>query len=174
MTKDQPERKFRIGVYDDVANADRAVAGLLAAGYAKEEISVVCSDEARERLFRDFDHEEPAGTETPRRALAGGITGTAIGALLGAATVVATGGLSLVVIGSMLGTGALFGTFVGAMTSRGVENEVADYYDQAVRRGKILVAAEPDEDRDDMRQRLATAERVLREAGAEPVPLPEG
>ena len=57
------------------------------------------------------------------------------------------------------------------MMTRGVEKELADYYDQAVVRGKILVAAE---DRNPAgRARLAEAARVLEEAGAEPLPLRE-
>jgi hypothetical protein len=174
MTPDKVSRPFRAGVFATVDAADRAVTGLQEAGFTTEEISVVCSDEARRELFGEFQHERPSGSSTPRRAAAGGVAGTAVGALLAAATVVATGGLSLLVVGPIVGTGAVFGTFVGAMTSRGVENELADYYDQAVRRGKLLVAAEPDASRDDHAARLATAERVLEAAGAEPVALPEG
>ena len=61
---------------------------------------------------------------------------------------------------------------IGAMTTRGVENELANYYDQAVTRGKILVAAEAHGDR--AAERLARAEEILREAGAEPIHLRKG
>jgi hypothetical protein len=60
------------------------------------------------------------------------------------------------------------GGFIGAMTTRGVTKEMADFYDQAVTRGKILVAIE---DEADNTPRLATAERTFAEAGAEPLPL---
>jgi hypothetical protein len=55
---------------------------------------------------------------------------------------------------------------------RGVEKEAADYYDQAVQQGKLLVAVELQDPSD--AGRLAKAERILAEAGAEPLPLPEG
>jgi hypothetical protein len=48
---------------------------------------------------------------------------------------------------------------------------MADFYDQAVTRGKILVAIE--DDRDDS-PRLALAERIFAQAGAEPLPLNKG
>jgi hypothetical protein len=64
------------------------------------------------------------------------------------------------------------GGLVGAMMTRGVEKELADYYDQAVQRGKILVAAEDHSEA--QRQRLAKAATILSECGSEPVALPEG
>ncbi|MEX0713629.1 MAG: hypothetical protein WD278_14825, partial [Pirellulales bacterium] len=69
-------------------------------------------------------------------------------------------------------TGGVVGGLVGAMMTRGVEKELADYYDQAVLKGRILVAAEVAGDEENAS--LAEAERVFREAGAEPVSLPEG
>jgi hypothetical protein len=68
-----------------------------------------------------------------------------------------------------VGGGAAAGAFIGAMLSRGVETEATDYFDQAVQDGKVLVSVEtPEEHRD---ERIADAERILREAGAEPLPL---
>ena len=63
-----------------------------------------------------------------------------------AALASSTGGLGLLVFGPMFLSsacaGALVGGLVGAMTTRGIEKEIANYYDQAVVQGKILVAAE--------------------------------
>jgi hypothetical protein len=58
------------------------------------------------------------------------------------------------------------------MMTRGVEKELANFYQQAVLNGQILVAAE-DHSRDGG-QRLANAATVLAEAGAQPLPLREG
>ena len=58
------------------------------------------------------------------------------------------------------------------MMTRGVERELANYYNQSVEAGKLLVAVDlagPDAPR-----RLIVAERVLADAGAEPAPLREG
>jgi hypothetical protein len=58
------------------------------------------------------------------------------------------------------------------MTTRGIEKELANYYDQAVVAGKILVAAEITSKHPS--PPLSEAERVLADAGAEPLALREG
>jgi hypothetical protein len=68
--------------------------------------------------------------------------------------------------------GAVAGGFVGAMMTRGLEPEMANFYDQAVQKGKILVGVECRGD--DAADRLGTAERILRAKGAETLSLPEG
>ena len=70
------------------------------------------------------------------------------------------------------GSGAAVGTFVGAMMSRGVEHEVANFYDQALPKGDILVAAEVAAGDD--ATMLDRAERVFVAAGARPIALPQG
>jgi len=74
--------------------------------------------------------------------------------------------------GASAWAGGIVGGLIGAMMTRGVEDELANFYDQAVVRGKILVAAEDRSERGP--QTLAAAARVLEEAGAEPMPLGEG
>jgi hypothetical protein len=61
---------------------------------------------------------------------------------------------------------------VGAMMTRGVEKELANYYQQAVVDGQILVAAE--DPGPNHTAALARAAKILSDAGAKPVPLPEG
>ena len=41
--KPSPERPIRVGVFENVEQADAAVSDLLAAGFTKEEITVICS-----------------------------------------------------------------------------------------------------------------------------------
>src|ERR1700736_526297 len=136
------ERPFRVGIFTTVERADEAVRGLLAAGFSDREISVVCSDKVKEKHFQRFEHEEPAGAHTGAAAASGAAIGGLLG-LLSMAAVVSTGGLGLLVAGplfvSTAGTGAIVGGIVGAMTTRGLENELANYYNQAVIKGKILV-----------------------------------
>ena len=69
-------------------------------------------------------------------------------------------------------TGGILGTFLGAMMMRGQDKELANFYNQAVVGGKLVVAAEDHSDNADAR--LATAATILAEAGAEPLGLPEG
>jgi hypothetical protein len=153
------ERPLRVGVFGTVAEADRAVDNLLAAGFGKDDISVVCSNEAVEHHFHEFQKQEPAGTYTPATAVGGGAIGAALGGLAAVAGGLATGGIGL----------------VGAMMSRGVERELANFYQQAVIDGDILVAVEANEDTSAMPRRdLARASQILAEAGAKPLKLREG
>ncbi len=165
-TKGKP---FCIGIFTNVAQADQAVAGLLTAGFDKDHITVICSNQVKEQHFRAFEHEHLAGTDTPLTATAGG----AIGALLGVASTVmiaSTGGIALVVLGPLLATtGAIVGGFVGAMTTRGMDRELVNYYEQAVTSGKILVAAESHGA--DASTKLVEAERILAKGGTHPIRL---
>ncbi|HEY3394702.1 MAG TPA: general stress protein [Lacipirellulaceae bacterium] len=171
MEKTATQKRVEVGVFTTVEDARRAVNGLLAAGFSKDNITVVCSDETKERYFREFEHQEPAGTYTPTATIAGGT----IGALLGGAAVIAsaaaTGSLALWAAGPITAwAGGVAGGLVGAMMTRGVEKELANFYQQAVIEGQILVAAEAS----DSGPGLNTAAPILADAGAKPLTLPEG
>jgi hypothetical protein len=172
VEKTATKDRLEVGVFTTVEDARRAVNGLLAAGFPSDKITVVCSDQTKERYFREFEHQEPAGTFTPTASIAGGT----IGALLGGATViasaVATGSLALWAAGPITAwAGGVAGGLVGAMMTRGVEKELANFYQQAVLEGQILVAAEASVSRGPS---LGEAARILAEAGAKPLALPEG
>jgi Heat induced stress protein YflT domain len=167
------DRPVRVGVYSTVQQADRAVKDLLAAGFTTDQISVVCSDRHKEKLFGEMAHPVHTARQTAGAIATGGAVGATLGGLALAATAIATGGASLLAAGTVLvGGGALAGSFTGAMMTRGFEKEIADYYDAEVRVGKILVAVEVEGEGN--QARLAQAERILAAAGAEPIPLVEG
>lgn len=173
MNDSESRRPVRVGIFGTVREASVAVEGLLGAGFTTEHISVVCSDRAKEAFFAEYEHDRPAGATTAAAAGAGAVIGGIAAGLVAVSGVVATGGLGIVVVGPIFaGTGAAFGTFVGAMMSRGVEHEVANYYDQALPRGEILVAAEIGSGGD--ATMLVLAERVFETAGAHPVALHQG
>lgn len=163
----------RAGAFASLAAADRAVSDLLAAGFTKEQITVICSDEAREAHFRQFEHQEPAGAHAGTGAAAGATIGAALGGLTAIAVGAGTGNIPLVIAGATgIGAGSAMGGFLGAMTTRWTEKEASNYYDQAVREGQILVSVEitgPN-----AQTRLQDAARIIAAAGATPVPLPKG
>jgi alpha-D-ribose 1-methylphosphonate 5-triphosphate diphosphatase PhnM len=166
-----PAETMRIGVFDDVPAAEQAVSGLVSAGFHRDQISVLCSDQTKERHFLLFDHEDPAGTHTAEAAAAGGLIGSVVGAMVSIGVSTAAG-LSLVAAGpSFLVGGAVVGGLIGAMQTRGQEGALADFYDQALTQGKILVAAE--DDSPTSLKHLQQAEQIFRDAGAVPVSLPE-
>jgi hypothetical protein len=167
------DRPVRVGVFPTVAQADKAVKDLFDAGFSKDQIAVCCSDQHKEHLFGDLAHPVHTANYTAPAIAAGGAVGATLGGLALAATALVTGGASLLAFGTVLiGGGALAGSFTGAMMTRGFEKEIADYYDAEVRVGKILVAVEVEGE--GHQARLAQAERIFTEAGAEPVALVEG
>lgn len=169
----KPELRVRVGVFRDLALADTAVDRLIAAGVPKDSISVICPSCSPEH-YDDVKEVEPAGARTPKAAAAGGAIGGVLGGLTAAVGIAATGGIGLLAVGPLLlgaAGGSVIGGFIGAMTTRGFEPEIADFYDQAVRRGSILVSVESEHEGD---ARLAQAERILESVGAEPMSLPKG
>jgi hypothetical protein len=167
------ELPVRAGVFARIADVERAIDALESAGFSKHEIVVVCSSRASQEHFGQYAQQQPAGQNTPAAAAAGSTLGAALGGVSMLALGAATGGLPLAIVGGAgLLTGGVVGGFLSAMLMRGVEKEAADYYDQAVQQGKLLVAVEPRDPNDP--GRLAKAEQILAQAGAEPLPLPAG
>jgi uncharacterized protein YcfJ len=164
-------RPVRAAVFRKIRRADEAVAALAAAGFTKDHITVICPTCTTER-FQEYQQREPAGSHSAKAAAGGGAIGALLGGLGVAGGYALAGGVGLLVAGPLLAGagGALAGGFIGAMLARGVERETTNFYDQALRRGDILVAAEtergPDAD-----ARLAQAERIFAELGAEPIEL---
>jgi hypothetical protein len=167
------ERPVRAGIYSTVERADRAVHDLLQSGFNTNEIIVVCSDRGIEKHFSYVKHEQPAGSHTPVAATAGAAIGATIGGIaVGVVGSIAGLGALLAAETVALGAGTVVGGLIGAMMTRGLEDEVANLYDQELSAGKILVAV--DVKGDDAQTRLAKAEKILADAGADPLPLPEG
>jgi hypothetical protein len=170
---EKQSQPIRAAVFSTVEETKQAVARLLAAGFTKDQITVICSDDTKERFFREFEHQEQAGSNTPAAAATGGAIGATLGSLATGAVGLAIGGVPLIVAGGIgLMAGAVWGGFLGAMMTRGIEKEAANFYDQEVQAGKLLVAVE--QTRPDARPSLNEAERILAEAGAQPMPLTEG
>src|SRR5262245_44866785 len=116
MSERDIKKPIRVGVYDAVADAERAVTRLLAAGFQRDEVTVICSDEHKEKFFRNVRTEDPAGEHTAAAAVTGGVVGAAIGGLALAASALVTGGATVLIAGpAIVGGSALAGTFTGAM-----------------------------------------------------------
>src|SRR4030095_13443903 len=126
----------RAAVFATRDAAHKAVDALLAANFTQREITVVSSNETEERAFRAFEHQKPAGANTPVAAAVGGAIGATVCGLTAVAGTAATGGVPLAIAGGWaVMTGGVAGGFLGAMMTRGIEKEAANYYDQAVAGG---------------------------------------
>lgn len=135
--------QVEVGVFQSLNAADAAVAELVEAGFPKASITVICPT-CSVQHFEGTHQQEPAGSHTPKAIATGGAIGVLLGGLT-AAAITATGGLALLVVGPLLGgaaAGGVVGSLIGAMMTRGLEPEVADFYDQALQKGQILVAVE--------------------------------
>lgn len=164
---------LEVGIFSTVDSARTAVQQLLNAGFTTEHITVVCSDQTKERYFKEFEHQDPAGTYTPAATIAGGTIGALLGGLTVLASAVATGSLALFAAGPITAwAGGVAGGLVGAMMTRGVEKELANFYQQSVISGQILVAAE--DHSPNHVQTLAKAAEIFSQAGAQPLPMQEG
>jgi hypothetical protein len=158
------------GTFDTVAKAERAVRSLLAAGFTREQLAVICSDKSKEQFFANLPAPELASPHTGALVGAGAIGATVGGALLSATALVA-GGVGLLAAGTVLVLtgGALTGVYAA---DHFASRALTDYYDQVVQSGKILVAVEIEGEK--QAPRLAEAERILAAAGSDPEALTAG
>jgi len=157
----------RAAVFHRVEAAAHAVKELLEKGFSRDEISVICSDEIHRRIFQDYDREHAAGSRTGEAVAAALLVSLGLGAAV-LTPLVTAAGVAVAAIGGLTTT-AMGASFAAAMMTRGVEKELADYYDQAVSKGDLLVAAERrGADQDEM---AARAEAVFTESGSKPLKL---
>ncbi len=147
-------------LYDNYADAERAVTRLEGAGVPHSDISLVANNSDNwygsrsGKVDRDRDgvddRAEGAGTGAGIGAGLGGAAGLLAGlgllAIPGLGPVVAAGWLASTAVGAA--AGAATGGIVGALTEAGVSREDASRYAEGVRRGGTLVTARvPDQDR---------------------------
>ena len=139
-------------LYDNYADAQRAVTGLEAAGVPHSDISIVANNSdnwygADRKVDRDADgvddRAEGAGKGAGIGAGVGGAAGLLAGlgllAIPGIGPVVAAGWLGSTAAGAV--AGAATGGVVGALTQAGVSEDEAPLYAEGVRRGGTLVSA---------------------------------
>ena len=165
---------LRAGVFESESAADSAVVDLLEAGFSKDKISVVSS----QPVVHHSEHPDvaavtPSGSHTRTSILLGGVIGSALGVLVALLNGSGSGWSWFTMIGVLVAAtaiGTLVGGFIGAMMSRGFEPEIADFHDQAMAPDQYLVAV----DVGSSEARSESAESVIGNAGAAPMPLSKG
>jgi hypothetical protein len=167
------EKPVVVGVFATIAEAQHAVSELLRAGFAKRQITVVCSDPQKEAHFREFERQEPAGYYTPRALAGGAIAGAILGLVMALVVLAKFGQIEALIAGLLfVPFGAIAGAFISAMMTRNAEKEISNFYDQGVEPGSIVVAAEDHSERAE--KTLPLAEKILDREGVRPMELPEG
>ncbi len=147
------------GLFRDRQSAEAAYQSVTDRGYAKDDVSLVMSDDARARHFSGTD---AASTELGSKAGEGAGIGGAIGGTLGAivaaiaavGTSIAVPGLGLVVAGPLVaalagaGAGGATGGILGALIGWGIPEERVKHYDDGIREGGILMGVTPRSEED--------------------------
>jgi hypothetical protein len=159
------ERTCRVGFFSSKEQAGQAVQDLLAAGFTKKELAVICPANRKKGVAFSVLRAEPPGSQGAEAPAEGGAIGAAIGGIVLAATAIATGrGGLLPAVPMLVGGGAIAGGFGSLILSDGCGKGVGEYYLDAIHRGNIVVGVEVEVEESDTL--LAQAERILIDDGA--------
>lgn len=153
--------KTVVGAFPSMAEAERVARDLEEMGIDKDEISVVAGNEAgshNEYLKKPTSTGAAAASSASFGGGVGIVAGLIALAIPGVGPIIAGGAMATVLTG--LGVGAAAGGLLGAFTNMGVSHEEAPLYQEAVRRGGVVVAVHVN---DPMEQ---DAIRVMDEHGA--------
>lgn len=157
------------GIYDSVAQAERAVDTLVQSGFRSADISVLLPDY---RGSRDFAHQKetkaPEGTSIG--ATTGGVIGGTLGVLAGIGTLAIPGVGPFIAAGPVmaglagLGVGGAVGGLIGAMAGMGIPEYEAKRYEGRLRNGGVLLSVHCDTLAD-----IKRAKNMLKGTGAEDI-----
>jgi hypothetical protein len=163
MTQKIGDQQLRAGAFNTVGEADLAIRRLLAAGFTRDQLAVVCPGKFQEHFVPEVHQSETPSAGTGQTMATGGAIGATLGGLALAATVI-TGGVGAVAAAALIGGGAIAGAFSSLIVSKGYEEEADDYFKQAIERGQIVVGVEIQGEEN---IQLLEAQRILDEAGAQ-------
>ena len=143
-------------VFNTRFESEAALRKLEQAGFNKDQVTMLITEETRGKHF-GIDEGNKSDQAAAVGAAIGGLTGALYLALASAGTLFIPG-LNIVVSGALvgalagLGAGGATGGLIGGLVGLGIPEHEAKLYEDAIRKGAILIAVEAD---DDMR-----AERV--------------
>jgi len=158
------QRSTVVGVFEDRAHADKAVADLMKAGFRKDQIGVAMRhDETEGAVVGAEEH----GSHVGSGAVTGVLTGLGLGALAGLGVLagvipvigpaIAAGTLGVILTNAAAGAG--IAGLVGALVGAGIPEEEAKYYHSEFEAGRTIVTVNAD-------GRYDEATTILRRHGA--------
>jgi len=165
-------------MFRDREGAERGYRCLTDRGYGKNDVSLLMSDEARNRHFPKTAAKTELGSKAAEGAGIGAAAGGGLGALLLglAAAGFAVPGLPILAMGPLAaaltgaGAGGVVGALVGALVGFGIPEERARIYETGIKEGGIVMGVTPrtDEDADyfEREWRNARAEQIYRPPAA--------
>jgi uncharacterized protein (TIGR02271 family) len=162
---DMADRRTAIAIFDDRAQAQRAIEQLNRAGFTEKEIGVTARDSGSESADRGAADGQKE-THAKEGAIAGVTAGAGVGALWGLGILAgvlpaigpAIAGGTLAAILSSAAAGAATAGLAGTLIGLGIPEDEAEYYDKEFRAGRILVTV-------DARDRLQEAQSILTRNG---------
>jgi hypothetical protein len=139
------------GLFRDRASAERGYRTLTSRGYGKDDMSLLMSEQTRNRDFGSESARTELGTKAAQGAGAGAVTGGGLGALLAglAAAGIAVPGLPIIAMGTLAaaltgaGTGGAIGALIGGLIGYGIPEDRARQYDRGIREGGIVMGVTP-------------------------------
>jgi len=149
------------GVFNNKMQADKAFAELLDAGFNKEDISLLISDNAHKSMFSPSVDDQ--GERATRGGAAGALWGGALGVLIAGLTAVGSivvPGIGLLASGPIVaifsgaGAGAAIGGLSGALISAGFAVDDANRYEAEVKSGKAVLIIHTDSDNESKARRI--------------------
>jgi hypothetical protein len=150
------------GLFRDRESAERAYSSLNSRGYKNDDVSLMMSDETRNKYFADDKDSDKDTGDLGTKAWEGAGKGAAIGAGVGGTlaaiaaigTTLALPGLGLLIAGPLAaglagaGTGGLTGGLIGGLVGSGIPEERAREYEKGVKEGGILMGVNARSDDD--------------------------
>ena len=150
------------GLFRDRQSAERAYRAVVERGYDTSDISLMMSDETRNRCFASADTQlARKATEDAENKAAhhlggplGGTLGTIGAALAALGTAIVLPGLGIVVAGPIAaalaaaGSVGLAGGLVSALTHWGIPKMRVEHYETGIRSGGILMSVTPRSEED--------------------------
>src|SRR5688572_2569602 len=139
-----------VGVFDERRSAEMAIADLERAGFRDDQIGFAAHGDSTASGRTEGTDNITTDTGSGSGALSGAMTGGVLGGVLGALASLAIPGVGPVVAAGILGPilgaaaagaglGAAGGGIIGGLTTTGVAEEDARYYDEQFRGGRSLV-----------------------------------
>jgi hypothetical protein len=160
MPQQSSDDPISVGYFDTIEGADRVLHALLAAGFSKDQLAVICPEKFKSHFAAEARLAQRPGSHAGLDLAEGAGLGMVIGGIALAAGALATGGAGLLpAIPVLLGGGALAGGFSSYILADGYGKGVGEFYLEAVHLGKIAVGIDLKEETDPLR--IAEAERIL-------------
>jgi hypothetical protein len=158
------------GIYHTSADAEHGASSLMAAGFSKDDVSVLLAepDSSRE-LAIEQSTKAPEGTTAG--VTAGGVIGGTLGLLFGIGAIAIPGmGLALLAAGPIMGTlaglgaGGAVGGLIGALAGMGIPEYEAKRYEGRMKDGGVLLSVHCDSE-----EEITRASDLLRHTGAQDI-----